>query len=570
MEEDIMSEEYDNKMNDTDSTGSGENTGYTDSTENTDTVDNTGYSEGTEYTESTTDASESTTYGESTDTSDTAESTDYTAGSENENFGSSDSYNGYSNSNGYYSSSNQKVYDKHEARADKRLQKQRAKAERLNKKNEQKRNNGGSGFFNKFVKFVCAAVVFGVIAGGVAMAFGYGYDYFKGKDAKKIEKTPVVEANNEPESETDKETEKDILKEADTETKSSDSDNSSKGSVIITDVSDVVENVMPSVVSITSTEIISKAGGDDFWSYFYGDGGSQQYESQGAGSGIIIGENDTELLIVTNKHVVADADTLSVQFMDGKSVDASIKSQNEKQDLAIVSIPLSKIDSDTMESIKIATIGESDDMKVGEGCIAIGNALGYGQSVTTGVISALDRTINVDNIERKVIQTDAAINPGNSGGALLNMKGEVIGINSAKSVDEYTEGMGYAIPMSNVKDLLGNMMSQETRDKVDDAQKGYLNIYGKDVTEELSEMYDIPEGVYVIEVIEDGAAEKAGINKYDVITGIDGDSVTSMAELQEKLSYYKKGEKVKVTVQTLKDKEYTEKEIEVKLEEQRD
>ena len=209
-------------------------------------------------------------------------------------------------------------------------------------------------------------------------------------------------------------------------------------------------------------------------------------------------------------------------------------------------------------------------MKVGEGCIAIGNALGYGQSVTTGVISALDRTINVDNIERKVIQTDAAINPGNSGGALLNLKGEVIGINSAKSVDEYTEGMGYAIPMSNVKDLLGNMMSQETRDKVDDAQKGYLNIYGKDVTEELSEMYDIPEGVYVIEVIEDGAAEKAGINKYDVITGIDGDSVTSMAELQEKLSYYKKGEKVKVTVQTLKDKEYTEKEIEVKLEEQRD
>lgn len=560
-----MSEEFDKETNGTANEESSAETGYTEDT----TVENTTV-ENTEY--AYTDSMENT---ESEDTNNTEYTdTDSVGNTESESTDNQDGYNGYSTGSGYYSdnqtgnnnNTNQKVYDKHEARADKRLQKQRAKAERLNKKHEMKKNKGGSGFGSKFVKFICAAVIFGIIAGAVAMAFGYGYDYFKSKDGRKIQKTPVVAANNEPESEseTEKESQKDVLK--DEETKSSDSGNTSNGSVIITDVSEVVDNVMPSVVAITSTEIVNKASTDDFWSYFYGDqGDSQQYESQGAGSGIIIGENDTELLIVTNKHVVADADTLSVQFVDGKSVDAKIKSQNEKQDLAIVSIPLNKIDSDTMDNIKIATIGESDNMKVGEGCIAIGNALGYGQSVTTGVISALDRTINVDNIERKVIQTDAAINPGNSGGALLNMKGEVIGINSAKSVDQYTEGMGYAVPMSNVKELLGNMMTQETRDKVDDKDKGYLNIYGKDVTEELSQMYDIPEGVYVIEVIEGGAAQKAGINKYDVITGVDGDSVTGMTELQEKLAYYKKGEKVKITIQTLKDKEYTEKEVEVQL-----
>lgn len=480
-------------------------------------------------------------------------------------------YNSYSNSNGYYTAQNQKVYDKHEARADKRLEKQKAKADKLNKKNEEKRKSGGTGFGRGFVKLVCAAIVFGIIAGGVAIAFGYGYDYFKGREAKKIEKTPVAEANNQPETKEEKTTEKE-KETKDDENKQdidiSDVETSKSGNVIITDVSDVVDNVMPSVVSITSTEIINQAASDDFWSYFYGSQGSQQYESQGAGSGIIIGENDTELLVVTNKHVVADADKLSVQFVDGKSVDANVKSQNQKQDLAVVSIPLNKIDSDTMESIKIATIGESDELKVGEGCIAIGNALGYGQSVTTGVISALDRTITVDSVERKVIQTDAAINPGNSGGALLNMHGEVIGINSAKSVNDYTEGMGYAIPMSNVKDLLDNMMTEETREKVDDDEKGYLNIYGKDVTEELSDMYDIPEGIYIIEVIEGGAAEKAGIAKYDVITEVAGDTVSTMQELQEKLSYYRKGEKVKLTIQTLKDKEYTEKEIEVELKEQ--
>ena len=323
---------------------------------------------------------------------------------------------------------------------------------------------------------------------------------------------------------------------------------------------------MPSVVAITSTEII-KSAGNDLWSYFYGNGsgGSDQYETQGAGSGIIVGENDTELLIVTNQHVVADADSLSVQFCNEKSVEATVRGENEKQDIAVLSIPLSDIDSDTISAIKIATLGDSDKVKVGEGSIAIGNALGYGQSVTTGVISALNRTITVDNYDRTVLQTDAAINPGNSGGALLNMKGEVIGINCAKSTQNYSEGMGYTIPISLVKDLIDDMMTKDVKQKVDDNEKGYLNIYGKDVTSDLSQMYDIPEGVYIMDVIKDGAAEKAGLSKYDVITAVEGESISSMEELQEQLGYYKKGEKVKLTIETLEKNEYVEKEVEIEL-----
>lgn len=498
----------------------------------------------------------------------------YSETSYNENdYRNADSYNGYSNNNGYTNSDYSgggygsqtaeeqkasKSIDKRAAKAAKKAAKQQKKAEQRLAKQQKKQQGGG--FAGKAVKFVAAAVLFGVIAGGVMIGLGYyGYDFYKDSTDKNVSRTKTSTSVN-----------ADVMEETETETNvntSEDGDNKTTGGkVTITDVSDIVDEVMPSVVAITSTEIIQSAG-NDFWSYFYGNGSGsgQQYESQGAGSGIIVGESDTELLIVTNQHVVSDADSLSVQFVDGKSVEATVRGENEKQDIAVISIPLNKIDKETIDAIKIATLGDSGKVKVGEGAIAIGNALGYGQSVTTGVISALDRTITVDNNERTVLQTDAAINPGNSGGALLNMKGEVIGINVAKSVENYSEGMGYTIPISLVKDLIDDMMSKEVKDKVSEEEKGYLNIRGKDVTQELSEMYDIPEGIYIMEIMEGGAAQKAGLSKYDVITEIDGDTVSSMEELQEALSYYKKGEKVKLVVETLKGNEYTEREIEVEL-----
>lgn len=498
----------------------------------------------------------------------------YSETSYNENdYRNADSYNGYSNNNGYTNSDYSgggygsqtaeeqkasKSIDKRAAKAAKKAAKQQKKAEQRLAKQQKKQQGGG--FAGKAVKFVAAAVLFGVIAGGVMIGLGYyGYDFYKDSTDKNVSRTKTSTSVN-----------ADVMEETETETNVNTSEDGDKkttgGKVTITDVSDIVDEVMPSVVAITSTEIIQSAG-NDFWSYFYGNGSGsgQQYESQGAGSGIIVGESDTELLIVTNQHVVSDADSLSVQFVDGKSVEATVRGENEKQDIAVISIPLNKIDKETIDAIKIATLGDSGKVKVGEGAIAIGNALGYGQSVTTGVISALDRTITVDNNERTVLQTDAAINPGNSGGALLNMKGEVIGINVAKSVENYSEGMGYTIPISLVKDLIDDMMSKEVKDKVSEEEKGYLNIRGKDVTQELSEMYDIPEGIYIMEIMEGGAAQKAGLSKYDVITEIDGDTVSSMEELQEALSYYKKGEKVKLVVETLKGNEYTEREIEVEL-----
>ncbi|MBD5135116.1 MAG: PDZ domain-containing protein [Lachnospiraceae bacterium] len=490
---------------------------------------------------------------------------------------STDTYNGYSNNNGYtnndtsyseysvssytgQSKADEKVFksiDKRAAQAAKKAAKQQKKAEQQQRKALNKENKGG--FFGRAIRFVFAALIFGVIAGGAMIGTGYGYDYFTGNSNKRISKTQTstrvnAEVTEEKESENVRVSEQNTDKTV------------SNGKAVITDVSTIVDEVMPSVVAITSTEIVQSAG-NDFWSYFYGGGNSsgEQYESQGAGSGIIVGESDTELLIVTNQHVVSDADKLSVQFVNGASVEASVRGENEKQDIAVISIPLKDIDKETIDSIKIATLGDSDKVKVGEGSIAIGNALGYGQSVTTGVISALDRTITVDNYERTVIQTDAAISPGNSGGALLNMNGEVIGINCAKSIQDYSEGIGYTIPITLVKDLIDDMMTKEVKNKVSDSEKGYLNIRGKDVTQELSEMYDIPEGVYIMEVIKGGAADKAGLSKYDVITEIEGETVSSMVELKSALEYYKKGEKVKLTIETIEGNEYSEKEVEIEL-----
>ncbi|MDE5782546.1 MAG: trypsin-like peptidase domain-containing protein [Lachnospiraceae bacterium] len=559
-----MSEEYEDKIN------NGEN----DTVEVDDTVSNQTENEPVYSSEVQEDGQKE--YTEEAETFNNDVIDNDTSNSPND-YRSTDSYNGYSNNNGYtnndtsyseYSVSSYtgqskaeekviKSIDKRAAQAAKKAARQQKKAEQQQKKALNKENKGG--FFGRAIRFVFAALIFGVIAGGAMIGTGYGYDYFMGNSNKRISKTQTSTRVNAEVTE-EKETENVRVSEQNTDK------TVSNGKAVITDVSEIVGEVMPSVVAITSTEIVQSAG-NDFWSYFYGGGNSsgEQYESQGAGSGIIVGESDTELLIVTNQHVVSDADKLSVQFVNGESVEASVRGENEKQDIAVISIPLKDIDKATIDSIKIATLGDSDKLKVGEGSIAIGNALGYGQSVTTGVISALDRTITVDNYERTVIQTDAAISPGNSGGALLNMNGEVIGINCAKSIQDYSEGIGYTIPITLVKDLIDDMMTKEVKNKVSDSEKGYLNIRGKDVTQELSEMYDIPEGVYIMEVIKGGAADKAGLSKYDVITAIEGETVSSMVELKSELEYYKKGEKVKLTIETIEGNEYSEKEVEIEL-----
>ena len=323
------------------------------------------------------------------------------------------------------------------------------------------------------------------------------------------------------------------------------SSNSSSGTANVTEVA---KNAMPSIVSITNMSV------QEVQNFF---GGTQKQKSESAGSGIIVGQNDSELLIVTNNHVVEGSSTLTVTFIDEESVEADIKGTDSDKDLAVVAVPLSKIKDSTMNKIAVATLGDSDKTQVGDQVIAIGNALGYGQSVTTGIVSAKERTM--DSYDGKLLQTDAAINPGNSGGALLNANGEVIGINSAKIATETVEGIGYAIPVSDVSDLITNLMNQKTKTKVAESERGYIGIKG-------AQMYNMPTGVYVSEVISGGGAEKAGITKGAVITGIEGTTVDGMDALQEQLQYYKAGEKVKITVQTQsKNGEYEKKDVEVTL-----
>ena len=330
---------------------------------------------------------------------------------------------------------------------------------------------------------------------------------------------------------------------------------SGSGTTVKSDVADVTESVMPSVVSIVNLSV------QEVQNFFFG--GTTQYESQSSGSGIIIGQNDTELLLVTNNHVVEGSKTLTVTFKDGKSIEAQIKGTDSDLDLAILSVPLTSIESSTMEVIKVATLGDSDALRVGEPAIAIGNALGYGQSVTAGIVSALNCTI--ESYEGKLIQTDAAINPGNSGGALLNANGEVIGINTAKVSDEQVEGMGYAIPISDVVDILNELMNKETRTKVPEGQRGTIGIKGITVAADMSQYYNMPEGVYVSEVIEGGAAEQAGLPVNSIITKIDGNSVDSMEELQEELQYYRVGDTVELTVQVQDRNGYVKEKVKVTL-----
>lgn len=320
---------------------------------------------------------------------------------------------------------------------------------------------------------------------------------------------------------------------------------------VVTDVTGVVKNVMPAVVSITNVYTET--------SNFFGQ--KLESQNQASGSGIIVGENDTELLVVTNQHVIADADILSIQFIDGEQVEAQVKGYDSDKDLAVIAVPLENIKDSTKNSIVTATLGDSDALTVGEPAIAIGNALGYGQSVTTGVISALNRVVGDANNGNELIQTDAAINPGNSGGALLNMKGEVIGINSNKIGGSVVEGMGYAIPISSAKPIIEDLMTKTTKVKVDEAQAAYLGISGVNVTEEVSQMYGMPKGVYVGQVYEGTAAQQAGIVKGDIITKFDGSSIASMEDLQKMMQYYPAGSQVELTIQQGSPSGYQEKTV---------
>lgn len=312
-------------------------------------------------------------------------------------------------------------------------------------------------------------------------------------------------------------------------------------SAVVTDVTKVVEATMPSIVSITNQMIIS---GTDFW------GQNMEQEQEAAGSGIIIGENDKELLVVTNYHVVADSTKLSVKFIDDEVVEAQIKGTSPSMDLAVIAVKLEDINSSTKGSIAIATKGDSDTLKVGEPVIAIGNALGYGQSVTTGVVSALNRTLEVSETgtSNALIQTDAAINPGNSGGALLDIKGQVIGINSNKIGGSTIEGMGYAIPISSAKPIIEELMNRETKEKVDESNRGFLGISCINVTKAMGEAYGMPEGIYVAQVYPATGADNAGLVKGDIITGFAGATVTTQDDLTNSMQYYAVGDTVELTI----------------------
>lgn len=415
-----------------------------------------------------------------------------------------------------------------------------------------------------------------VLAGGLAAGSFEGVNKLAGWSGA----TTVEAASNK--DETTLTYAKSEKKDADTSDSKSDTGkdtgSTAKGNL---DVSEIASEALPSIVSITTKSV------QEVQNYFgmYGMYGyapqQQEQEVEGSGSGIIVGKNDDELLIATNYHVVEGADTLSVAFTDGNAVEASVKGFDEERDLAVVSVSLDDIKDDTMDAISIAKIGSSDDLKVGEQVIAIGNALGYGQSVTTGIVSAKNRRMDSDNNTVtdgsddssdgvNLIQTDAAINPGNSGGALLNMEGEVVGINSAKLASTEVEGMGYAIAISDVTDILQNLMNETSRDKLDDSEHGVLGIEGSSVSSEAVQMYGIPAGVFVKKVTEGGAADKAGLKANSVITEFNGKTVSSIDQLIEYLSYYEPDEEVELTVQVPHGTSYKEETVKVTLDENTD
>ncbi|MDO4554126.1 MAG: trypsin-like peptidase domain-containing protein, partial [Lachnospiraceae bacterium] len=408
---------------------------------------------------------------------------------------------------------------------EKEEKKRRKKMEKEAKKAARK-SSGKKGVGGFAAKLIASALVFGLVAGGAFQGFNYCYNKIN----------PNSASNNTVENTTTLTTSGDTIQ-------------------TTTDVSEVVANVMPSIVSITS--VVEQQVNYGFW------GQSGTEETEGAGSGIIIGQNDNELLIVTNYHVIEDAKSLSVGFCDSSEAAATIKGTDSDADLAVVSVPMSDLKADTKSSIKVATLGSSSALTVGEQAIAIGNALGYGQSVTVGYISALDREVALTDKTMTLLQTDAAINPGNSGGALLNMKGEVIGINSVKYSDTTVEGMGYAIPIDTASPIIESLMNQEA---IPESEQAYLGITGSDVTETYSQQLNLPTGVYVQSVQTGSAAEQGGIYAGDVITKFEGNEISSMESLTNKLSNKKAGDEVTITIQRMNQQgDYEEHELKITL-----
>ena len=396
---------------------------------------------------------------------------------------------------------------------------------------EPKKTKKHGGYFRKAMVSVSLGLFFGLFAGIGFYAVQQGTGMLKtGTD------TAVVD---------------EIAAEATTESTQSSTQGSVQSATNVTyvesDVSDVVEKVMPAMVSIVNnfTETANVFG--------------QQYtqEEAASGSGIIVGKTDDELLIVSNNHVVESADTLTVTFIDGSEAQAQVKGLDSDMDLAVIAVSLNDLSDDTKNAITVATLGSSDDLKLGEPVIAIGNALGYGQSVTNGIVSALNREITLENGSTGTfIQTNAAINPGNSGGALLNMNGEVIGINSNKIGGTTVEGMGYAIPITSASPIIADLMERQTRTKVAEDEVGYIGISLQEVTSQISQMYNMPEGIYVVSVEEGSAAANAGIMKGDIITKFDGSSISSYSDLQKTLQYYAAGDSATITVQRPQNGEY--------------
>lgn len=407
------------------------------------------------------------------------------------------------------------------------------------KKEKKKRERKTGGFGTKLAKCAALALVFGLVSGVVFE----GVHLASGQIFGETESTVAAAG--------------DVLTQSDPDEKIQTTSTSS--TYVATDVSDIVDAVMPSIVAITN---VSETEYQSFW------GGRQMYESTSCGSGIIVSQDADYLYIATNNHVVDGANSLTVTFADDSTVSAEVKGTDPSTDLAVICVARSSIEDETMGNIKVATLGDSDDLKVGNACIAIGNALGYGQSVTTGCISALNREVSVadsssnTSYTAELIQTDAAINPGNSGGALLNAAGEVIGINSVKYSDTDVEGIGYAIPMSTAMPIIEDLI---TKEKVDESDSAYLGIAGVDVTSDVAKTYGMPTGVYVAQVTEGSAAEQAGIKKGDIITGFDGKEIGSMEELSTRLQYYSAGTTVDVTIQRASDGVYVEQTISVTL-----
>lgn len=397
-----------------------------------------------------------------------------------------------------------------------------------------KKKRKGTGKFPSFMKTISFALVFGLVAGCTFQGFNYGYNKFFNQDA--------ISAND-----INNTAGKSLMNTSNPVVTTSSSNISSS------DVAQIVENTMPSIVSIsvTVTQNVS-----DFFGRVYKD------KATGSGSGIIIGQNNKEVLIATNNHVVDGAETVTITFADNETAKATVKGTSASSDLAVVAVDMKSLSQDTKSKIKIAALGDSDSLKVGEMAIAIGNALGYGQSVTVGYISAKEREVSVEDSSMKLLQTDAAINPGNSGGALLNSRGEVIGINSVKYASAEVEGMGYAIPISKAVPIITSLMNQES---IPESKQAYLGVMGSDITEDIAKSYNMPEGVYVGEVTKKSPAAKAGLYPGSIITELNGRDATTMEKLQEILTSTRAGEKATLKVKVLENGEYVEKTLDITL-----